>query len=115
QCAASVRYAAERIAAGRGLLQSADDADECGFARAVFAHKAVNSALGHPHGQMIERLKMAVVFTQVFCFQHIVHSENPPFVWDGGILPQKGMESGQEKSKEFVKIFPKRNRCPTRP
>ena len=52
------------IASGGRLLKSADKADKCSLSSAVLSHKSVDGSLGNMDGEVIQRFKVLIAFTQ---------------------------------------------------
>ena len=83
--------AVEEITARRGGLQAADHPDQGGFTCPVPAHKAVNTALGHVHGEVVQGLEVFIVLAQPLGGQYIFHDKASVFkiacAGAGGALP----------------------------
>ena len=69
----------------------------------IFPHKSIDGAFGNVHGQTLQGLEMPVLFAQPLCFQTILHL-NLSFLMTPTNIPRNGKDSGQEKSKDLVKI-----------
>ena len=68
-----IANAVQGIIAVRGRLQTADQANQRGFARAVSPDDSIDRALRHAHIQILQRGKIPIALRERVGFKHIFH------------------------------------------